>query len=127
MPEAVQQPTGNLEIYSPTEREVMFPKGTQWRVASGYVFEFTQQGNLEVRGPSGQLLWETGTGNSGASRLSLDSSGDLAIYAPDKAVPLWSTGTKGNNGAFLAFQADGNLVLYSSDRLPLWASDTNDK
>jgi hypothetical protein len=127
MPEASQQPTGNLEIYSAGERNVEFVTGTQWRVASGYLFQFTRQGNLEVRNPAGQLVWESRTRDAGASRLRLESSGDLAICAAGDAAPVWSTGTAGNQGAFLAFQMDGNLVLYSSDRSPLWATDTNGK
>lgn len=126
MPESAQQPNGNIEIHPDEGRELFFIPGTQWRVSSGYIFEFTRQGNLEIRNSSGKLLWDSATRNSGANRLSL-IDGDLRVLSASKSMPLWSSKTLGHPGAFIAFQTDGNLVIYTPDRQPVWASDTNGK
>lgn len=124
MPESGRQPNGNIEIHPAEGQELLFVIDTQWRVASGYTFEFTQDGNLEIRNPSGELLWQTETKERGARRLTL-SDGDLAISAADRSNPLWRTNTPGHVGAFIAFQKDGNLVIYTAERQPVWASNTN--
>jgi hypothetical protein len=72
----------------------------------------------------GTLVWESGTGDLGATKLALQPDGDLLICAGNDAPPLWQSGTAGNSGAFVAFQQDGNFVVYDKDAHPLWASDT---
>src|SRR4051812_15613318 len=102
MPESAQHPNGNIEIHPDEGRELFFVLGTQWRVTSGYVFEFTRQGNLEIRNPSGALLWNSETRGMGANRLSLNN-GELSISSLGKPNSLWSSKTQGHPEAFIAF------------------------
>jgi hypothetical protein len=122
--EDIVQPTGNIEIHVLGADEVLFLPGARWKVESGYTFEFRPNGNFEVRNPAKVLVWESATGDLGATKLALQPNGNLLICAGVDPVPLWQSGTAGNPGAFIAFQQDGNFVVYGRDTHPLWASDT---
>lgn len=67
------------------------------------------------------IFWETGTQGSAASRLVMQSDGNLVLYNAS-GVALWSSQTQGNAGARLVMQTDGNLVVYSTGNAPLWAN-----
>jgi hypothetical protein len=118
------QPTGNIEIHVSGSEEVLFLPGACWRVDSGYTFEFRPNGNFEVRNPVGTLVWQSGTGDLGATKLTLLPDGEVLICAGNDSIPLWQSGTAENPGAFVAFQQDGNFVVYDKNAHPLWASDT---
>ena len=122
--EDIVQPTGNIEIHLSGVEEALFLPGARWKVTGGYTFEFRPNGNFEVRNPANALVWESATGDLGATKLALQPNGNLLICAGDDPVPLWQSGTAGNPGAFIAFQQDGNFVVYGKDAQPLWASDT---
>lgn len=101
---------------------VEFGLGQRWKTCSGYLLAFQPDGNLVVYNPSGAALWNSATGNRGATRLSLQPDGNLVIYAGTFAV--WSSSTPGNPGATLIIQADGNVVLYSVYGSVLWQTAT---
>ncbi len=67
-------------------------------------------GNFVVYGPSGQVLWATGTGGTANPELALQTDGNLVLYGSSGAH--WWTATGGAN-AQLSMQDDGNLVLYA--------------
>jgi hypothetical protein len=117
----------NIEIHPPPGENCTFGPETTWLVASGYRFEFTVDGNLQILNPAREKVWESGTAGSEARKFSLQPSGELSLHAGNGGEALWRASIGGSPGAFLAFQNDGNLVLYSAEREPLWATDTNGK
>lgn len=84
--------------------------------------DFQGDGNLIVNHDY-QPVWNTGTGNTQAKQLVMQSDGNLVLYNASNQ-PLWFTGTGGHPGAQLSLQLDGNLVLYSSSGTALWQSGT---
>jgi len=98
--------------------------GQRWE-AGKYLLYFTGRGNLELwNSASRNLLWQSGTSGSEASKLAMQDDGNLVIYdAREKA--LWATGTQGNQSAYLAVQTDGNVVIYSREDRPLWQTATH--
>ena len=117
----------NIELHAPPGEDCAFGPETTWLVGSGYLFEFTPDGNLQILNPAGEKVWESGTAGTGAQKFSVRSDGVLSLSSGNGAEPFWQTASAGSSGAFLAFQSDGNLVLYSAERKPLWATDTNGK
>ncbi len=117
----------NVEIHPPPDEDCTFGPETTWLVASGYRFEFSGDGNLQILNPARERVWESGTAGSEARKFSLQSTGELILCSGNGGEPLWRARTGSSPGAFLAFQNDGNLVLYSAEREPLWATDTNGK
>src|SRR5947207_5980179 len=115
----------NIELHPPPGEDCAFGPETTWLVGSGYLFEFTPDGNLQILNPAGEKVWESGTAGTGAKKFSVRSDGALLLSSGNGAEPLWQTGSGRSPGAFLAFQNDGNLVLYSAEREPLWATATN--
>jgi hypothetical protein len=112
-----------LEIRSFRIADARFERGQCWTGASGHTLIFTQEGDLELKTPAGELLWQTRTSAGNAAALLLKTNGDLVIV-DWRGYPLWSTGTAGNDDAFLSLQNDGNLVLYSAELMPLWETGT---
>jgi hypothetical protein len=117
----------NIELHAPPGEDCAFGTETTWLVGSGYRFEFTSDGNLQILNPAEEKVWESGTAGSGARKFSLQSGGELQLSSGNGAEPIWQAGGEPAPGAFLAFQHDGNLVLYSASREPLWATGTNGK
>lgn len=69
-------------------------------------------------------------GNSwyfGASRLTMQTDGNLVIYNRYNGRVLWKTNTQHSGATRMSFQTDGNLVLYTSGNVHKWASGTNSK
>lgn len=79
-------------------------------------------GNLVLFYNGNDMLWQSGTDGSGATRLLMQGDGNLVLYN-SSGSPVWSTGTADNPGAYLNVQDDGNLVVYSPSDEPLWARD----
>jgi Domain of unknown function (DUF1929)/Legume lectin domain len=70
-----------------------------------------------------KVLWQSNTAKKGASRLVLQTDGNLVLY--DKAsTALWASNTAGSTGSYLVVQNDGNLVIYDQNNHPIWASNT---
>ncbi|MDR1032764.1 MAG: hypothetical protein LBL84_01985 [Candidatus Nomurabacteria bacterium] len=66
-----------------------------------------------------QPVWNSGTSGTGASRLVMQSDGDLVLYDSSNKA-LWHSNTSGNPGAYLKLQPDGNLVIYNKDSVAIW-------
>ncbi|HUC88268.1 MAG TPA: hypothetical protein VMR95_03925 [Candidatus Binatia bacterium] len=71
----------------------------------------------------GKGVWSNGVNNSSASKLTMQSDGNLVEYS-NTGQAIWNSVTEGNLGAHLNLQSDGNLVVYSSGGTPLWWSGT---
>lgn len=62
---------------------------------------------------------------SGNMALTMQTDGNLVLYAPGH-VAIWATGTSNaGNGTILAEQTDGNLVVIAPGNHPVWASGTS--
>ncbi|AGL13707.1 CHAP domain-containing protein [Actinoplanes sp. N902-109] len=62
---------------------------------------------------------------SGNMALTMQTDGNLVLYAPGH-VAVWATGTSSaGNGTILAEQSDGNLVVIAPGNHPVWASGTS--
>lgn len=118
-------PVEDIELHAAPGEDCTFGPGTTWLVGSGYRFEFTADGNLQILNPAGEKVWESETARSGAQKFSIRADGVLLLSSV--AGTIWRPTIASSPGAFLAFQTDGNLVLYSAKRDPLWASETNGK
>lgn len=70
-----------------------------------------------------QMSWDTGALGSNASRLIMQSDGNLVLYNKSN-VALWDSQTSGNPGSRLVLQTDGNMVIYSASNVALWATYT---
>lgn len=76
---------------------------------------------------SGATLGPGATLNSpsGNMALTMQTDGNLVLYAPGH-VAIWSTGTSNaGNGTILAEQTDGNLVVIAPGNRAVWASGTS--
>jgi len=89
--------------------------------ASGqYEAVLQADGNFAVWGPTpGTIHWYSGTSGQGVDSMSMQTDGNLVLYAGTRAV--WYTGTTGS-GNRLVMQDDGNLIVYSSSNVALWAN-----
>jgi hypothetical protein len=91
-----------------------------------YRFNFQTDGNLVLRRKSDQTaLWASGSNGDGGTRLTLQSSGNLALFTSGGSV-VWSTGTSNAAANRLTMQGDGNLVLYNTSGSAYWATNTVD-
>jgi hypothetical protein len=122
---AIGMPVEDIELHAPPGENCTFGPKTTWRVGSGYRFEFTADGNLQILNPAGDKVWESDTARSGAQKCSLRPDGVLLLSSA--VATIWRANVGSSPGAFLAFQNDGNLVLYSANHEPLWATKTNGK
>jgi len=62
---------------------------------------------------------------SGNMALTMQTDGNLVLYAPGH-IAIWATSTaNAGNGTILAEQSDGNLVVIAPGNRPVWASGTN--
>jgi hypothetical protein len=77
--------------------------------------------------PSGQVLYNSGTGQYPKAVLCFQTDGNLVIYQAghvgDPAYAVFQTHSYGHPNAVLAFQGDGNLVIYDGNTA-LWNSQT---
>ncbi len=81
----------------------------------------SSDGNIILYG--GRDIWSSGA-HPGATRLSMQTDGNLVLYNANN-VPLWFTGTGGiNNSSHLTLQTDGNLVVYRDSGGWTWQSGT---
>ena len=89
--------------------------------------------NLPI--PSGTPLFpgDSMTSPSGRFELSMQTDGNLVLYAlgaGGSSRALWSSGTNGKTVVEAVMQSDGNLVVYGPNKAggflnPLWASNTS--
>lgn len=80
---------GNLVLTSGTTSLVETgTSGTD--VAEAYL---TPDGNFELRGALGEMLWASGSGGQTGAHMYLQQDGNLVIYAP--SGPVWATNTAG--------------------------------
>jgi hypothetical protein len=112
-----------IQIRGSLVGDIEFERGKRWNDAAGHVLAFTEDGNLELFGATGELIWESETKRLNPLRLVLKSDGNLNL-CDWRGYPLWSTRTSSNPGASLVLQPDGNLVLYSATGVPLWETGT---
>jgi len=87
-------------------------------------------------GPWSEPLWASNTDGHPGAHASMQSNGDLVVYAPPTecvqlpglpkicGYQLWDSGTSGS-GFYAAVQTDGNFVIYDANNNPHWASNTN--
>jgi hypothetical protein len=68
-----------------------------------------------------QAVWDTEPTGSSANHLIMQADGNLVLYNQNN-VALWDSQTEGNPGAHLVLQTDGNMVVYSSTNVALWAT-----
>lgn len=68
-------------------------------------------GNLNLYGPAGKLLWSSNTAGWNGYALVMQSDGNLVDYSP-YSHPAFFSATSGHPGAFTAIQSDGNVVVY---------------
>ena len=121
-----EQPAPNypgIQIRGSLVGDIEFERGKRWIDKAGHVLAFTDEGNLELFGAAGDLIWESGTARLNPLRFILKSNGDLTL-CDWRGYPLWSSGTGSNPGACLVLQPDGNLVLYSATGAPIWETGT---
>jgi hypothetical protein len=88
---------------------------------SGYEVTLQTDGNFVLYHAGGPAIWDAGTQGSGATTVTMQTDGNLVIYAGTHAV--WDANTQGHPGAYLALQDDGNMVVYAGTTA-LWQSDT---
>ncbi|UPG92739.1 GDSL-type esterase/lipase family protein [Luteibacter aegosomatissinici] len=80
---------GNLVVTSGTT--TLIDTGTAGSdAAEAYL---TPDGNFELRGAVGELLWASGSGGQTGAHMYLQQDGNLVIYAPQG--PVWATNTAG--------------------------------
>jgi len=61
--------------------------------------------------------------SSGLFLLSMQSDGNLVLYAPGH-IAIWASHTAGHSGSVLQMQGDGNLVIYAPGHVAIWATGT---
>jgi RHS repeat-associated protein len=92
-------------------------------------FTYDDAGNTtEIKQEPGTKTLASGatlkSGNSLISdgvRLSMQSDGNLVIYALKSGQALWSTQTSGHAGAVATMGTDGNLAVHEADGTVLWS------
>lgn len=77
-------------------------------------------GTAVLYGPGYHVLWSHH--NDGATRLVMQTDGNLVLYNGNTA--LWSTGTSGTGPGHAVMQTDGNFVTYTSGNTPTWQTGT---
>lgn len=90
--------TGNVGLVQQTDGNLVMRIGTRAVWSTGTVghlgassLNLQSDGNLVVRGPSGQALWSSGTYGHPGSTVSLQTDGNLVVRSPSGQA-LWSTG-----------------------------------
>jgi hypothetical protein len=91
----------------------IFPDSFQVTSNNQYVAIMQGDGNF-VEYKNNVAIWQTGTSDPGAF-LSVQTDGNMVVYAPDGVTPLWYSQTSSASGATLVLQNDGNLVLYGAN------------
>ena len=105
-------------------RTAEFRPVTQWKTPTGYALEFTTEGNLELRDPRGNLVWESQTGGKGADMLAMQADGNLVIYR--ETTPVWATNTERNPDAVLVMLDSGDIQVWAPDGRRLWSAGSKE-
>lgn len=88
---------------------------------SNTTFAYLDNGNLEIYDRQlSQITWQSATGGHVGAYMTMQSGGNLVIYASN-GVTLWSSGTSGSGANVATLQDDGRLILYST----VWSSGTS--
>jgi hypothetical protein len=82
------QEDGNLVLSSRTK--VLWASNTDGERIGGCVVQ--GDGNLVIRGPSGEYVWDAGSSGKGGAKLTVQDDGNVVIYTPE-GHPVWDTGT----------------------------------
>ena len=109
-----------------------FRPGDKWKTCSGYEFSFESNGNLIHKNPQGNIIWQSGTQDTGANKLSIQTDGNLVIYRANNKehTAVWASNTQSSESVFLTIQEDGNVVLYKRPggaKNAIWKTDTMNK
>jgi hypothetical protein len=118
------QPWNELQA---ADNEFLEP-GQQLQSPNGqYELKFQKDGNLVLYSKQEVYpLWHTGTSNSKAHRLRMQSDGNLVI-SNEEGKPVWNAATHNKNARKLVLQNDGNLVIYSDNGQAVWHTFTGGK
>jgi hypothetical protein len=114
--------TNNNITITPTDKNLEFPRGTEWVTCSGYKFVFQNDSNLVLYNPSGNLIWATGTNAASPDKFVVQADGNVVLYR--QYTPVWATTTNNPNGIVFAIQWDGNVVIYNKSWQPVWSTNT---
>jgi hypothetical protein len=76
-------------------------------------------GNLILRVREVGVVWESGTGDSGAERLRMEPSGVLTLRDAAAQV-LWQSHAFGLAGSYASLLDDGDLVIFDPAGRPIW-------
>ena len=85
-------------------------------------FVFRHDGNLVLYSQS-SLMWQSSTGGSNATKLTMQTDGNLVMRRADNSV-VWQTSTGGNTGSKLVVNNNGNVTLLSASQAVLWQTNT---
>ena len=139
------QTDGNLVLYTPRGKAVWSTR-TNGRGAGAYLTA-QNDGNLVLYNGAGRPLWDTGAGRvmlgmgekllpgqslisrypspadaNPPSVLTMQTDGNLVLYAMGKAQ--WATHTS-TRGSYLLMQSDGNLVIYGPTGRAVWSTQSH--
>jgi len=87
-----------------------------------YSLQFQGDGNLVLYGSNDLPVWNSGTFNTQAQYVVMQTDGNLVIYDPSNK-PLWNSQSSGKGSSRLVVQSDRNLVIYNPTTYS-WASHT---
>lgn len=99
--------------------ESIQPGDTLTSPDGGYVLTQQHDGNLVLRGPDGDPMFNTITAGHPGATTTMQHDGNLVVTDTSGDV-VFHTNTHDNAGAFLQVQTDGNLVIYQNDEA-LWS------
>jgi len=133
---------GQLDMVTLAPGQTLLPGQTLWSSTNRYRLTLQTDGNLVLYDTvwaadasqrrdanegcnfSGNFesmpIWNSRTAGSGATRVTMQTDGNLVIY--NGTTPVWHSHTPGHPGVSMSFQTDGNLVIY--ERQAVWQSGT---
>ncbi|WJX71227.1 hypothetical protein P8452_55242 [Trifolium repens] len=126
-------------VYSGGE-PVVWTAGNSTAVDSGGLFQFQSTGNLRLVNGSGATVWESKTGNQGATSATVDDSGKLGIsngkkeiwssfdHLTDTLLPSqnFSVGKVLKSGDYsFSLSKNGNLSLFWNSSIKFWTHGLN--
>jgi hypothetical protein len=135
--ELAMQDDGNLVIYGPDDSaiwdtgipdsladgDVLKPGWSRYSARDNVELIMQTDGNLVLYGAGG-ARWNTKTAGHPGAYATLQSDGNLVVYAPSGSA-LWNSVTEGHRGDSAIVQEDGNFVVYSPSQQPLWNAGTS--
>jgi len=101
------QSDGNCVLYDRQNNGVLWAS----EPGAGVRLSLGPDGNLVMQDPSGLSVWESGTGGTGATRLTLSDDGSLVLYKGDTSVWRFYSITRDVPGALTADKSRGEWTL----------------